>query len=123
MKLSKSEEQLMQHIWELDRAFLQDLLEQYPEPKPAPSTVSTLLKRMIEKGYVDYEQRGRSREYYPLVSKTDYFSRKFSELIGTFFNDSATQFASFFASESDLSARELEELKAIIEQEIEKKNQ
>lgn len=123
MKLSKSEEQVMQHLWELDQAFLQDLLEQYSEPKPAPSTVATLLKRMIEKGYVDYKQRGRSREYYPLVSKTDYFSRKFSELIGTFFNDSTTQFASFFASESDLSARELKELKAIIEQEIEKKNQ
>ncbi len=111
----------MQHLWKLETAFLKDLLEEYPKPKPATTTVSTLLKRMIEKGYVDYEQHGRSREYYPLVSKPAYFSRHFNELKKKFFDDSSTQFASFFASETDLSAAELEELKALIEKEIEKK--
>lgn len=113
----------MQYLWELDTAFLNELLARYPEPKPATTTVSTLLKRMIEKGFVDYDQRGRSREYYPLVAKSDYFSERFSQLIGKFFNDSTAQFASFFASEGDLSTKELEELKEIIEKEIQKKDQ
>ena len=113
----------MQHLWKLESAFLNELLDRYPEPKPASSTVATLLKRMIDKGFVDYKQRGRSREYYPLVTKGEYFSGRFKSLISKFFDDSTAQFASFFASEGDLSAAELEELRQIIEQEIEKKKQ
>ncbi|MBN2731822.1 MAG: BlaI/MecI/CopY family transcriptional regulator [Balneolaceae bacterium] len=123
MSLSKAEEELMQHLWNLETAFLNDLLRRYPEPKPASSTVATLLKRMIDKGFVEYNQRGRSREYYPLVSKSDYFSGRFKSLINRFFDSSTAQFASFFASEGNLSSAELEELKQIIEQEIEKKKQ
>lgn len=111
----------MQHLWKLETAFLNDLRTQYPEPKPASSTIATLLKRMIKKGYVDYEQRGRSREYRPLVSKPDYFSKRFNLIINKFFDDSTAQFASFFASKGDLTASELEDLKAIIEKEIQKK--
>lgn len=121
MKLTKSEETLMQYIWELESAFMKDLLAQYPEPKPAPTTVATHLKRMTNKGFIDYEQHGRSREYYPLVSKSDYFSGRLDKLIGKFFNNSTAQFASFFASDTDLSAKELEEFKAIIDKEIQKK--
>ena len=55
MQLSKTEEQLMQHLWKLDKAFMKDLLESYPEPKPATTTVATLLKRMIGKGFIDYK--------------------------------------------------------------------
>ncbi len=122
MKLSDSEEQLMQHLWELENGFLGDLVDMYPDPKPAKTTVATLLKRMIDKGYVDYNKRGRSREYYPAVPKSEYFGDKFSELISNFFDDSTAQFASFFASETDLSRSELEELKEIIDNEIDKKD-
>lgn len=123
MQLSPSEEELMQYLWKLEKAFMQDLLECYPEPKPAPTTIATLLKRINEKGFIDYEQKGRSREYYPLVKKEDYFSKHVNGLIKKFFNNSAAQFASFFTSETDLSAEELEELKSIVEKEIERKNQ
>ena len=75
MKLSKSEEQLMQYIWKHEQAFMNDLLEMYPEPKPASSTVATLLKRMKDKGFINYETFGRSRRYFPLVKKSDYFSK------------------------------------------------
>ena len=121
MSLSQTEEELMQHLWKLKKAYMSDLLEEYPEPKPAPTTVATLLKRMQEKGFVDYNQHGRSREYFPLVKKTDYFSKHVNGLIKKFFNNSSAQFASFFTSETNLSASELEELKAIIEQELERK--
>lgn len=121
MQLSNSEEQLMQHLWKLEKAFMKDLLEAYPEPKPATTTVATLLKRMIDKKFVAYHEFGNSREYYPLVKKTDYFSKHVNGLIKNFFNNSASQFASFFTTATDLTQNELEELQKIIDKEIQKK--
>ena len=121
MQLSNSEEQLMEHLWQLEKAFMKDLLEAYPEPKPATTTVATLLKRMIDKKFVAYNEFGNSREYYPLVKKTDYFSKHVNGLISNFFNNSASQFASFFTTETNLSQTELEDLKKIIDSEILKK--
>jgi len=100
---------------------MKDLLDTYEEPKPATTTVATLLKRMTDKGYVAYKSFGRSREYYPLVKKKDYFSKHVNGLIKNFFNDSPTQFASFFAQTTDFSKSELEELKKLIDQEIKRK--
>ncbi|WP_093980553.1 BlaI/MecI/CopY family transcriptional regulator [Arenibacter algicola] len=121
MKLSKTEEELMNHLWKLNKAFMKDLLEVYPEPKPATTTVATLLKRMTDKGFVGYKLLGNARQYYPLVKKKDYFSKHLDGLIKTFFNDSASQFASFFAQETDLSKEELEELRNLIDTEIKNK--
>lgn len=121
MQLSNSEEQLMQHLWKLEKAFMKDLLEQYPEPKPATTTVATLLKRMIDKKFVAYNELGNSREYFPLVKKTDYFSKHVNGLIKNFFNNSASQFASFFTTETDLTQNELEELQKIIDKQLQKK--
>ena len=121
MQLSNSEEQLMEHLWKLEKAFMKDLLEAYPKPKPATTTVATLLKRMIDKEFVAYNEFGNSREYYPLVKKSDYFSKHVNGLIKNFFNNSASQFASFFTTETNLTASELEELKKIVDSEIQKK--
>ncbi len=121
MKLSKSEEQLMQYIWERGKAFLNELLEMYPEPKPASTTVATLLKRMTDKGYIDYEQLGRSRRYFPLVKKSDYFARHINGLIKKYFDNSPANFASFFTMETDLSEEQLKELQKIVEQELKKR--
>ena len=120
MKLSKAEEQVMQYLWKLNKAFMKDLLAEFPAPKPATTTVATLLKRMKNKGYVDYEQVGKAREYFATVKKTDYFTTHINGLIKNFFNDSSSQFASFFTSETDLSVSELEDLKRIIDQQIKK---
>ena len=123
MKLTKTEEQLMQLLWKQEKAFMKDLLELFPEPKPAPSTVATLLKRMADKGFVGYKEYGNSREYYPLVEKSDYFSKQVNGMIKSFFNNSAAQFASFFTQETDMTAAELEELRKVIDKELEKKKQ
>ena len=103
MKLSKSEEELMNHLWKLEHAFMKDILDAYPDPKPATTTIATLLKRIADKGFVVYTQEGKSRRYYPLIKKKEYFSRHVNNLIKNFFNDSASQFASFFTQETDLS--------------------
>lgn len=121
MQLSNSEEQLMQNLWKQEKALMKDLIEAYPEPRPATTTVATLLKRMQDKKFVDYIQLGRSREYFPLVRKKDYFSKHVNGLIKNFFNDSSSQFASFFTKETNLSKTELEELRKIIDQEIKSK--
>jgi BlaI family penicillinase repressor len=123
MALSAAEEQLMQLLWKQERAFMKDLIEAYPDPKPATTTIATLLKRMQDKNFVDYIQYGRSREYFPLVKKTDYFSKHVNGLIKNFFNDSASQFASFFTQETDLSKKELQELRIIIDSQLKKKKQ
>ncbi|APG65279.1 penicillinase repressor [Tenacibaculum todarodis] len=120
MQLSKSEEQLMQYLWKREKAFMKDLLEDFPTPKPATTTVATLLKRMSDKGFIAYTLFGKSREYYPLVKKTDYFSKHVNGLIKNFFNDSASQFASFFTKETNLTTEELEALKKIIDTQIKK---
>jgi len=121
VKLSKTEEDLMNHIWELKKAFLKDLLQVYPDPKPATTTIATLLKRMTIKGFIDYNLLGKSREYFPLVSKKEYFSKHVNGLITKFFNNSSSQFASFFTTETNLSKAELKELRKIINQQIKKK--
>jgi len=121
MQLSKTEEDLMNYLWTLEKAFMKDLLDAYPEPKPATTTVATLLKRMTDKGFIDYKRFGNSREYYPLVKKTAYFSKHVNGLIKNFFNDSSSQFASFFTKETNLTKEELEDLKTLIDIEIKKK--
>jgi len=119
--LSKTEEDLMNYLWKLEKAFMKDLLDAYPEPKPATTTVATLLKRMTDKGFIDYKLYGKSREYFPLVKKKDYFSKHVNGLIKNFFNDSASQFASFFTKETNLTKEELEDLKKLIDNEIKNK--
>ena len=118
MYLTNAEEQIMKLLWKLDKAFIRDLLNEFHEPKPAPTTVITLLKRMIDKGFVSYRQCGNSREYYPVVKKTDYFSDHINCLIKDFFNNSTAQFASFFTNETDMSSEELKELRDIVDKKI-----
>ncbi|WMX15575.1 BlaI/MecI/CopY family transcriptional regulator [Aureispira sp. CCB-E] len=123
MKLSKTEEELMQHIWRLENVFMKDILEAYEEPKPATTTIATLLKRIRDKGFIDYKTFGKSRKYYPLVSKSDYFGKHFRGLLQNFFGNSASRFASFFTQSTDLTKDELEALRAVIDEEIKKKDE
>jgi len=121
MHLTNAEEQIMKLLWRLDKAFIRDLLNEFPDPKPAPTTVLTLLKRMIDKGFVNYKQYGNSREYFPLIKKTDYFSDHINGLIKDFFNNSTAQFASFFTNETDMSSEELKELRDLVDKKISSK--
>ncbi len=121
MKLTKSEEQLMEIIWQQERVFMKDILNEYPDPKPAGTTIATLLKRMQDKGFVAYETFGNSRQYYPLVKKAAYFSKEVGGIVKNYFNNSALQFASFFTSSSNMTPEELADLKKIIDLEIKRR--
>jgi BlaI family penicillinase repressor len=121
MQLSKSEEQLMELIWKQEKVFMKELIENYPHPKPATTTIATLLKRMQDKGFVGYILFGNSRQYYPIVKKSDYFTKHVKTIIKNYFEDSPMQFASFFTTSTNLTKSELEDLKKIVDQEIKRK--
>jgi BlaI family transcriptional regulator, penicillinase repressor len=118
MQLTKAEEQLMRYVWNLEKAYLKNIMDEFPDPKPAATTIATLLKRVIDKGFVGYHQHGSNREYFPLVKKTDYFSKQVNLMIRDYFNNSASQFASFFTTETNLNLTDLEEIRQLVEQEI-----
>src|SRR5665647_1506339 len=118
MKLTNAEEQVMKYIWKLEKAYLKNILDEFPDPKPATTTIATLLKRVIDKGFVGYNQHGSNREYFPIVKKTEYFSKQVNSMIKDYFNNSASQFASFFTNETNLNLTDLEEIKKLVEQKI-----
>jgi predicted transcriptional regulator len=120
-KLTKTEEVIMKYLWTLEKAFMKDLVDEFPTPRPAYTTIATVLTRMIEKGYVGYKQYGKVREYYPVLKKSEYFAKHFNTIVKDFFDNSTSQFASFFATRSNLSLQELEELKELVETQIKKK--
>ena len=119
MQLTNAEEQVMKFIWKLGKGYMKNIRDEFNEPKPATTTIATLIKRLIDKGFVGYNQHGNNREYYPIVKKSEYFAKQVNSMIREFFNNSTTQFASFFTNETNLSVKELEELKKVIEEKIE----
>ena len=123
-ELTKAEEQIMQYLWELDKAFLKDIVDQFPEPKPAYTTVQTVVRVLTQKGVIGYNTFGKTNQYYPVISKDEYFRRHFKGVVKNFFNGSVSNFASFFTDDKDLSLSELERMKQLIESKIDnlKKN-
>jgi len=121
-QLNSSELEIMEYLWKLKKGFMKDIVELFPEPRPAYTTISTLLSRMVAKKYVGFIKMGRDKQYFPVLKKDDYFSSQIKKMITHFFDDSATQFASFFTSNSNLSVDELNELKGLLDSQIDLKN-
>ncbi|MCF0069688.1 BlaI/MecI/CopY family transcriptional regulator [Dyadobacter sp. CY261] len=116
--MTKGEEELMNHLWSLEKSFFKELKDQYKDPKPATTTINTLLKRLIDKGIVNYRLFGNSREYYPLISKEQYYSKHLRSLIKNSFNNSIEQFASFFTREVEISDSDLKKLRDIVDTQL-----
>jgi len=120
-ELTKAEEQVMQYLWILEKGFLKDIVEQFPEPRPAYTTVSTVIRVLVKKGFIGFNAYGKIHEYYPLIGKEEYFSTHFRGLIRDYFSGSSKRFASFFTKEGNLNLTELEELKKLLEDQIREK--
>ncbi|MEQ8471260.1 MAG: BlaI/MecI/CopY family transcriptional regulator [Marinoscillum sp.] len=118
--LTKAEEQAMKYLWELEKGYLKDIVAQYDEPAPAYTTVSTVVNVLVKKEFIGFVTHGKSKEYYPLVSKADYARESIQGMMHTFFDDSPKQFASFFTQENELNLEELKELQEMIAAEIKK---
>ena len=107
-KLTRKEEELMMILWEIGKGFVKDMLEQYPEPKPHYNTVSTLVRVLQEKGFIDHRQFGNTHEYYPLVSKEEYRRHFIKYVIQDYFNNSYEDVVAYFVEEKNLKTEELE---------------
>ena len=108
--LTKAEEQVMLVLWQIGKGFLKEIVEETPEPKPHPNTVATLLKILVEKGYVEYTVQGRNNCYEPTISKAEYGRKSAQQLVKGYFEGSAAKLVSQFVSDKKLSLQELEEL-------------
>ena len=120
-ELTKAEEQVMQYLWKIEKGFLKDIVEQFSEPKPAYTTVSTVIRVLVKKKFINFNTYGKIHEYYPLISKRKYSNKIMNGLIKNYFGNSFNKFASFFTKDNKLSVTELEELKQIIEEQIKNK--
>ena len=106
--LTKAEEQIMQVIWKLDKAFLREIIEALPNPKPHNNTVATIIKILVEKEFIGIEVFGRTHQYYPLVSKDVYSKSTMKSFVKGYFEGSFSNAVSFMVKENNLSVDELE---------------
>jgi predicted transcriptional regulator len=116
--LTRAEEQIMQYLWALEKAYLKDLVEQFPAPRPAYTTISTVVRVLVKKGFIGFKTHGKTNEYFPLTSKQKYFQRSVKPMIANYIN-AAPAFASFFSNEK-LNLSELEEIKRLVDEKIKK---
>ena len=106
--LTKAEEEIMHVLWELEKAAVKQIIAELPMPKPAYNTVSTIVRILESKGFVDYEKQGKGHVYYPLVKKQDYSSQSINSLVDNYFQGSFKSMVSFFMKKNDISLQELE---------------
>ena len=109
----------MQYLWRLERAYLKDLVEQFPEPRPAYTTISTVVRVLVKKGFIGFTTRGKINEYYPLVSKQKYFQRSLKPMLSNYLSGAPQALVSFFANDQ-LDLTELEAIKKLVDERIKK---
>ena len=107
-QLTKAEEEVMHILWQLQKCNVASIIEELPEPKPAYNTVSTIVRILESKGFVDHEQEGRGHIYFPLVKKSDYSNQSINKLVDNYFQGSFKSMVSFFMKKNDMSLSELE---------------
>lgn len=109
-ELTKAEDQIMQILWKLKKAFVKDIIEELPEPKPAYNTVSTIVRILETKGFVDHKAYGKTHEYFPIIAKEKYTQFYLNNMVKGYFNGSFASLVSFFAKENQMKVGELNEL-------------
>jgi len=114
-KLTQKEEEILQVLWKLKKAFVKEVVAQLPTPKPHYNTVSTVIRKMEDKGYVGHNPFGTTFQYFPLVSKEVYRKKFMSKTIHNYFEDSYKNVVSFLAEEEKISVAELKEIIQLIE--------
>ncbi len=121
-EITKAQEEILKALWEINEGAISDVLDILPQPKPAYNTVATVIKVLEKKEYVSHKTYGKTNVYFPTISKKDYVQSLLKDTVKGFFNGSLNQMVSSFIKNKDLSISELEELKNMLEKEINKNN-
>ena len=121
-ELTKAEEQIMQLLWTLDKAFVKDIIEKMPVPKPAYNTVSTIIRILEKKGFVGHNAYGKTHEYFPLITRKEYTRSFMKNFMRNYFSGSFQEMVSFFAKEDNMSLSDLDELMQDVKRDMQNEN-
>lgn len=122
-ELTKAEEQVMQIIWEIKKGFIKDIADKFPEPKPANTTISTVVKILETKGFINHNVYGKIHEYYPAISKDEYTKAFMGNVVKNYFSNSYHKMVSFFARDKEVSIEDMEQMMNILKEEMKKKRE
>ena len=120
-ELTKAEEQIMQVLWDIQKGFVNDVMDKLPEPKPAYNTVSTIVRILEKKGFVGHNAYGKTHEYYPLVTKDSYTKGFMKGFVENYFSNSYKNMVSFFSKNENLTLKEMEEMIRILQEQVDTK--
>ena len=118
LELTRAEEDIMQILWDLGKGFVKNIIERFPDPKPAYNTVSTIVRILETKGFVDHTAYGKTHEYFPLIARDDYRRHYLNTMLTDYFGGSFRQLASFFMKHEKPDIHEMEELLNLMSKEI-----
>lgn len=113
-KLTNKEEEIMHIIWKLNKAFVNDIMEEMPEPKPHYNTLSTIVRLLEEKGFLDHKSYGKSHQYFPIITLETYRNVYVDDSIKKYFGNSVSNLVSHFIKDEKLSQKEIQEILDII---------
>ena len=113
--LTKAEEKIMKILWGIEKGFIKDIIDQYPDPKPPYNSVSTIVRVLVQKEIVGYTAYGNSHQYHPLISKEEYSKGQLSRLVGDYYNNSLKQVVNFFSESKELNEKEVDEVMKMLE--------
>lgn len=113
--LTHSEELVMRILWDIEEGVVHDIIAKLPDPKPPYTTVSSSVRALEKKGFIDHKAYGRTHVYFPVISREKYGKNSFKDIVGYYFNGSAKNVLSFLVDEKELKENEVEELRAMIE--------
>ena len=122
-ELTRAEEQVMQILWKIEKGFVNNILEYFPDPKPAYNTVSTIVRILEKKKFVSYHAFGKAHQYYALISKEEYTKMFMGRFMKGYFSDSYKEMVSFFTRDKNISISDLEEIRKIMDEEIKKQKE
>lgn len=120
--LTKAEERIMKILWKIEKGFVNDILEHFPEPKPPYNSVSTIVRVLVKKEIISFKKYGNTYEYYPLITKEEYRKGQMGRLLKDYYNNSLKQVVNFFSENKNLDVNEVDEVMRMLEEIKKKKN-
>ena len=114
--LTKAEERIMQILWDLERGFIKDIQEHFPNPQPPYNTISTIVRVLVKKEIVSFKSYGGSYQYFPLITREEYRSEQMGRLMNNYFGNSLKEVVNFLSEKKDLDVHEVNEALQMLEE-------